>query len=270
MSDTAYVINTFSYIWRQPVHQCIAHLADQGYREFEVLLTAPHLWPVDFDFPARRSLAQTVEQRGARIVSLNAGGFDYNLASPAENVRAFARNYLIAAMDLAADLGVRDIVMAPGTGRPLMPPPKEAMFGWFRAGMESLVRHAELRDVRLLMENVPFSFLPRIEGIVKAIGDFPMDRVGVVYDAANAVFVLEDPVEGLQHVGLRLHLIHLSDTPLDVWRHDAVGTGVVPFERVGAALRELDYRGPVVLEIISPDPDRDIRESIAVLGRQGW
>lgn len=270
MSDMTYVINTFSYIWRHPVQQCIAHLADQGYREFEVLLTAPHLWPVDFDAQARRGLAQALQQRGARIVSLNAGGFDNNLASPAENVRAFARNYLTATIDLAADLGVGDIVMAPGIGRPLMPPPREQMLSWFHGGMDILVRHAQARGVRLLLENIPFSFLPRIEGLVAAIAGYPADRVGIVYDAANAVFVREDPAAGLAHAAARLHLVHLSDTPLDVWRHDAVGTGVVPFERIGVALRELGYNGPVVLEIIAADPDRDIRESISTLARSGW
>jgi len=270
MSDTTYVINTFSYIWRQPVQECIAHLADQGYREFEVLLTAPHLWPVDFDAQARRALVQAVGQRSARILSLNAGGFDYNLASPGENVRVFARRYLTAVMDLAADLGVREIVMAPGIGRPLMPPPREDMLAWFHGGMDLLVRHAQDRGVRLLLENIPFSFLPRIEGLVEAIAHYPADQAGIVYDAANAVFVREDTAEGLRKCASRLQLVHLSDTPLDVWRHDAVGTGVVPFERVGVALRELGYSGPVVLEIISADPDRDIRKSISALARNGW
>jgi sugar phosphate isomerase/epimerase len=94
--------------------------------------------------------------------------------------------------------------------------------------------------------------------------------VGVVYDVANAVYAREDPVEGLRQAAPRLHLIHLSDTPLESWRHDAVGTGVVPFERIGRAVRELGCPVPLVLEVISPEPDRDFPASIAELARLGW
>ena len=270
MHNRPYVINTFSYIWQHTALECIDYLAGQGYSEFEILITAPHLWPLDVDANARRDLARMVTQKNVRILSLNAGGFDYNLASPAENVRAFAQRYLIDVMRLASDLGVQKIVMAPGIGRPLLAPPASSLLSWFQAGMEVLVRQADDLNVRLLIENVPFSFLPRIEGIMHAIDDFPAKHVGIVYDVANAVFAHEDPVAGLRCAASRLNLVHLSDTPLDSWRHDVVGSGVVPFDRIGTALKTLGYSEPVVLEIISVDPDQAIRQSIAELSRQGW
>lgn len=270
MTASDYVVNTFSYIWQKPVDDCIRHLARQGYRNFEVLLTAPHMWPADFDRSSRTKLTQLVRQLGARIVSLNAGGFDNNMVSPAANVRTSTLTYLSDAIDLAADVSATYVVMSPGMGRPLLGPPKEWLLGWFHSGMEVLVRHAESRGVQLLLENIPFAFLPGAEEIMDAIGEFPAERVGVVYDVANAVYVREDPIAGLQQVAPRLRLAHLSDTPLETWRHDAVGRGVVPFERFGAALRELRYREPVVLEIVSRDPDPEIKGSINELGRLGW
>jgi L-ribulose-5-phosphate 3-epimerase len=266
----SFICNTFSFIWKQPFHDCIERFAELGFNEFEVLLTAPHLWPEDCDAAQRRRLVQKLEASDARIASLNAGGFDNNLASPGSNVRAFAQRYLRDTIDLAADLGARDVVMAPGMGRGLLPPPKDAMLGWLREGLEMLARHAESRNVRLLMENVPFSFLPRVDQMMAAIEGLPPERVGIVYDVANAVFVGEDPVEGLKAALPRVHLVHLSDTPMNVWRHDPVGRGVVPFERFASALRELNCTSPLVLEIITDSPERDICDSASALVSMGY
>jgi len=270
MTGSRYAINTFSYIWEKPVADCLRHLADQGYATFEILLSSPHLWPSECGVAARRDLARMLRERDLAIVSLNAGGFDNNLASPAAEVRAAAVAYLGSVVDLAGDLGAPAIVISPGLVRPLIAPPRDRMLGWFRQGMEALIPRAEARGVRLLVENIPYACLPKIDDILAAIDGMPAAQVGVIYDVANSVFVREDPVAGLDRVGDRLHLVHLSDTGLDAWRHDAVGKGVVPFDRFGAALRAAGYDGPTVLEIIDPDPDIAIRDSIDALAAQGW
>jgi len=270
MTQTRYAINTFSYIWEKPVADCLRHLADQGHAAFEILLSSPHLWPAECGAADRRDLARLLEERGLSITSLNAGGFDNNLASPAAEVRAAAVVYLGAVVDLAGDLGAPAIVVSPGLVRPLIAPPRDRMLGWFREGMDALIPRAEARGVQLLIENIPYACLPKAEDILEAIAGMPAAQVGVIYDVANAVFVREDPVEGLARIGDRLRLVHLSDTGLDTWRHDAVGKGIVPFDRFGAALRAAAYAGPTVLEIIDPDPDNAIRESIEALAGQGW
>lgn len=263
------VINSFSYIWRQSAGQCIEHLASLGYRRFELLVTAPHLWPTDTDAHARAALRRLTERLAVKVTSLNAGGFDHNLSSPAADVREFALRYLCSVIDLAADLHAPYVVMVPGIGRPLLLPPHEWLIGWFHAGMHRLVRHAQSRDVQLLVENVPFAFLPRAEALLSVLADYPPESVGVVYDTANAVYAGEDPVAGVAMLAPRLRLVHLCDTPLEVWRHDAIGRGVVPFAAFHAALRRVAPTIPTVFEIASRDPDRDIGDSVAAWDRFG-
>jgi sugar phosphate isomerase/epimerase len=72
-------------------------------------------------------------------------------------------------------------------------------------------------------------------------------------------------VAGLQRTGSRLRLIHLSDTTRSVYRHDQVGLGDVDFVRVMPAVEAAGLPHPPVLEIISPNPDRDLAQSIAAL-----
>jgi L-ribulose-5-phosphate 3-epimerase len=270
MASTSFVLNTFSYIWRQSAEACIESQAARGYREFEILLTAPHLWPSDADSATRQRLALLLERSRARIAGLNAGGFDYNLASPAQDVRAHGVKYVCGAIDLAADLGAAYVLASPGTGRALLAPPRAQLLGWFHGSMALLMRHAEKRGIRLVVENIPFTFLPLAEDLMSAIEELPEDRIGVAYDVANALYAGEDPLAGLARVSSRMAAIHLSDTSTDAWEHTAVGRGAVPFERLAQATRECGFAGPVVLEIVSRDPDREIDASAAELRRQGW
>ena len=270
MAAPRFAVNTFSYIWRFGIEACIEHLAKRRQHVFEALLTSPHLWPREFDQAARARLRETLERNEARIVSLNAGGVDNNLASAAADVRAAARVYLCDVVDLAADIGAPSVVMSPGTPRTLLPPPREWMLRWFLGEMETIVAHAERRGVQLLLENIPFAFLPRADELMSAIAGFPADRVGIVYDVANAVYVREEPLAGIARVASRLRLVHLSDTTLEKWEHAPVGRGVVPFEPIAAKLREMSFAGPLVAEIVSLDPDTEIPESIRALSRLAW
>jgi sugar phosphate isomerase/epimerase len=96
------------------------------------------------------------------------------------------------------------------------------------------------------------------------------DRIAVIYDVANAVFIGEDPGDGLRRVQGRLKLVHLSDTPREVYRHSAVGEGVVRFAEIPPLLDEVGYADLPMLEIIAADPDHAIRASIERLAALGW
>jgi sugar phosphate isomerase/epimerase len=117
---------------------------------------------------------------------------------------------------------------------------------------------------------MPFAFLPDAESLMAALERHGDPRVAVIYDVANAVFIGEDPGEGLRRVQGRLKLVHLSDTPREVYRHSAVGEGVVPFADLPPVLDEVGYRDLPMLEIIAADPDHAIRASIERLEAIGW
>ena len=68
---------------------------------------------------------------------------------------------------------------------------------------------------------------------------------------------------------LLIALVHLSDTGRQVYRHDPVGLGSVPFADVPSALAAVGHAVRPMLEIISRNPDNDIIASagkLAVLG----
>ena len=87
---------------------------------------------------------------------------------------------------------------------------------------------------------------------------------------ANAWFIKEDIAEGLRKCARRLRLVHYSDTGHGVYRHDAVGLGTVPFAIIPPVLREIGHDRLAMLEIIAPEADRAIDDSVARLIALGY
>ncbi len=263
-------IHTYSYIWTHTAREALSHLADRGYRLVELLVNRPHLWPEELDAGERRAVAKLLSDRGLRVEVLNPPSLDLNLVSPSPQMRAMTRAHYRGVIELAADWGVPWVLVVPGKTHPLLPAPSDLVWGWFEAAMTELDRLAEDRGLGLVLENVPMAFLPTADGLMKAIDRLGNDRIGICYDAANATFVGEKPGQGLQRAAPRVKVVHLSDTGLAKWDHASVGTGVVKFDEVAAAMRATGLQVPAMLEIISPDGDADIAQSHAAIARLGW
>jgi sugar phosphate isomerase/epimerase len=195
---------------------------------------------------------------------------DLNVAAAGEELRRHSLGILPGVIVLAGDLGVAGVVIGPGKANPLMPAPEEALLGHFFRALDQLAPHAERVGTRLLVENMPFAFLPRADQLMAALERYGDERIRVIYDIANGYFAGEDPRDGLRRVEPRLALVHLSDTPRDVYRHSAVGEGSVAFAEVPPVLAEVGYRDLPVLEIIAADPDRAIGDSARKLLELGW
>jgi L-ribulose-5-phosphate 3-epimerase UlaE len=122
----------------------------------------------------------------------------------------------------------------------------------------------------LLVENMPFAFLPGISELMDALDRFGSSEIGVVYDIANGHFFKEDIADRLRKAKPRLALVQLSDTGQTVYRHDAVGLGTVPFSVVPSVLSEIGHRKLPMLEIISADADSQIDDSAQRLAEMGF
>ena len=267
----AFGVNTYSYVYSHEAGACLAHLADQGYRDIELMMYPGHAWPAEMSAVDRRSLAKVISERGLRLRTLNMPNLDLNVAAANPEMRALSLKNLGEIIDLAGELGVPGVVLGPGKPNPLFPNPPELLMGWFRDALDTLIPAAAKAGTRIVAENMPFGFLPRADQMMAALDDYGWDEVGVVYDVANAVFAREDPMEGLRRVKDRLELVHLSDTGLDAYRHDPVGRGVVDFAVFADGLAEVGYSGVAMLEVISEDADTDIAESAdRLLAMKPW
>jgi L-ribulose-5-phosphate 3-epimerase len=244
------IINTFSYLWSSTAIDAIAELVDNGYSTFEVPISSPHCWPDEISASERSAIGAKLGEYGARIRSLNAGGYDINLASPGANMRLKSIEHIKSVIDLAVAWDVPEVVISPGTRRPMISPSLERAYGWMYESLGDLIPLAKQAGIRLLLENTPYCFTPTVRdlaGIVSTVND---DVLKIVYDVANAAYIQEDPVAGLLSNQESIALVHISDTGLETWGHDPIGTGVVDFEGLGDAVEATCGVSNVVLEII--------------------
>ena len=265
-----FAINSYSYTIDLTARQFLDRFADRGYRAFELMIYPGHLWPKDMSGRDRASLRRHIEARGLEVATLNMPNIDVNIAAASEEMRGHSLDLLERTVVLAGDLGVPGVIIGPGKANPLFAMPREQLMGHFFRALDRLVPVAQRAGTSLHVENMSFAFLPAIDELLAALDTYGNDDLGIVYDVANAWFIREDLAEGLRKCARRLRLVHYSDTGQSIYRHDAVGLGTVPFAVVPPVLAEIGHRGRPMLEIIAPEPDRAIEESIAQLLALGY
>ena len=265
------IINTFSYLWALPAVDAISELVRSGYHIFEVPVSSPHCWPDEMSPTARSDAKKRLQDYAASVRSLNAGGYDINLASPGANMRRKSIDHIKDVMDLAFDWGVVDVVISPGTRRPMISPPLPQTLGWLYESLDILLAHAKQAGVRLLLENTPYCFRPTMDELVGIVKEVKNDNLKIVYDVANAAYIGENPVACVLSSHATIGLLHISDTGLAEWGHDPIGTGVVNFEELGEAIEATGKMDDIVLEIIrEKDPLKEINDGINELKNRGW
>lgn len=267
----AMIINTFSYLWSRSAVDAIEELVEHGYSTFEIPVSSPHCWPDEISEADCARMESLLGSSGASIRSLNAGGYDLNLASPAASMRRKSIEHITAVIELASRWGAAEVVISPGTRRPMISPPLGKVYEWMYESVDMLLPRAAEAGVRLLMENTPYCFTPRIEDLAEVVRTVGSANLGIVYDVANAAYIEEDPVAALREFHELIGLVHISDTGTDVWGHDPIGTGVVDFVGLGEAVRETCGVENVVLEIIREEqPLLEFRRAIRDLCERGW
>jgi L-ribulose-5-phosphate 3-epimerase len=264
-----FAVNTYSYIFGGSAADTVARLADQGYGGVELMFFPGHLWPAELDAAELRKLRRLCETR-LRLVSVNMPNVDINLAAAAEEMRAYSLDLLTTFVRCAGELGAGGIIIGPGKPNPLFPMPRERMISYFYRALDVLAPLARKVGTRLLIENMPFAFLPDAEALMRVVDLYGDSSIRVIYDVANAHFIGESPIEGLRRVRDRLSLVHFSDTTRQSYRHDPLGRGDVPLAGLASAMKDVGYSELPMLEIISRSPDADIADSCNRLREAGF
>jgi sugar phosphate isomerase/epimerase len=121
------------------------------------------------------------------------------------------------------------------------------------------------------MENTPYCFTPTIQDLAGVVNRVNDDMLKIVWDVANAAYIEDDPIAGLLSHHESIALVHISDTGLDVWGHDPIGTGVVDWEGLGEAVEATCGVENVVLEIIREENTlHEFSQAMVDLKDKGW
>ncbi|MGE7470292.1 sugar phosphate isomerase/epimerase family protein [Bosea sp. NPDC003192] len=257
---------TFSFMWSEPALATMRRIGELGLKEFDVIMAPGHLWPDELDGAARRELRQGLAQDGLRVETTNLPALDFNLGSCLPEVRGYAIGRYADALRLSADLGGRGVVTVPGRVSGLLAPDRDDTLSWLGDSIAALLRVADETGQDLLLETHPQTAIASAEAMVAFVEAFSHPRLLVAYDVANAEFIGENQAEAIRLLRPMLAQVHLSDATRTSWKHDRAGLGTVRFDRVRAALEEVDFGGVAIIEVISANTLPDTKATIEAWG----
>ncbi|MBU8538529.1 sugar phosphate isomerase/epimerase family protein [Falsiroseomonas tokyonensis] len=275
MAALPVAVSTFPFLYSHDGLGAMQHLHRQGYRAFEMMIFPPHCWPSELTPAKRREYKAWLADSGSAITSFCYPLLDNNPNSVCAKMRRYTLDRYREAIDLAADWGCPYVCAIPGPVNSLIDPPVAWMRAWFIEGMRELLDFAKGSGVEIILENVPFTYLPSAQDMLSVAEEIGPE-VGLNFDICNSAFIKEDVAAAIRLLGKRIKNVHISDSGYEVFKHTRLGTGIVDAAAAGAALREIGYQGQTVLEIITDalqpgsDPDADIQASHDILASLGW
>lgn len=275
MTKLEVAASTFPFLYSHDGLGAMKHLNSLGYDIFELMIFPPHCWPRELSSEKRKEYSTWLNGEGVRISSFCYPLLDNNPNSVDKLMREYTLDRYREAIDFAAELSCPYVVAIPGPVNSLINPPHQWMLDWFVEGMKRLVDHSKGTGVELLLENVPFTYLPTAQDVVDT-ANLIGPEIGINFDVCNSAFIKEDPAAAIHMMGGKLKNVHISDSDYDEFVHARLGTGIVDPGPTAEALRATGYNGVTVLEIITDalqpgaDPDGDIKASHKILADSGW
>lgn len=195
--------------------------------------------------------AQILRDHHLKVFSLTPDNVD--LAYPDDTVRAKAVDYYLRLLDFAVALD-RPLVSCHGfVGRirPISNLAEERTL--FIEAVRKIAERAGQFDLRLVIE-----VLNRYEAhlvntaaeAVEFVNEVGAANVGILLDAYHMNIEESNPAEAIRQAGDRLWLYHAADS-----NRQGIGRGHTDFAAQLAALSEIGYEGPIILECTAPGPD---------------
>lgn len=195
--------------------------------------------------------ASTLQDHNLQIFSLTPANVD--LAHPDDCIHIGAIDYYLRLLDFAVALN-RPLVSCHGyvgRVRPVSSLAEERTL--MVEAVHQIAARARELELRLVIE-----VLNRYESHLLNTGaearDFinevGAENVGILLDAYHMNIEEADPAAAIRQAGSRLWLYHAADS-----NRQAIGRGHTDFKAQLAALAEIGYQGPIIMECTAPGPD---------------
>lgn len=240
--------------------ESIEAIAEIGYGGVELMADLHHAYPPTFDAKRRAAAARLLADRKLAVSNVNAfthfvDGDTYHPtwieADPI--LRRKRIDHTIRCVALAAEFGARTVSLQPGgpmIGRRDLDYARAAEL--FAEGLWQVVPEAKRLGVILAVEPEPGLLIESADEYRRfKQAYFPNeDCVRMNCDIGHLFCVGDDPAEVIRSMPADVAHVHLEDIGANrVHQHLTPGKGVIDFDAVFAALRDIRYDGHVTVEL---------------------
>lgn len=233
----------------------IGLIADSGYDGVALTLDVGHLDPFAPDHRdalerlaaglRARSLGVVIET-GARFLLEPRTKHEPTLVSVDLDGRARRLDFLTRALQAGCELGAEAVSFWAGVPAPGLDPATAR--GWFRAGLEAVVRRAERLGVVAALEPEPGMLVETVADFVAVAADLPALRLALDLGHCLVTGDVEPHDAVAAHAG-RLGTVSIEDMRRGVHEHLAFGSGDLDLAAALAALARARYDRLVCVEL---------------------
>jgi sugar phosphate isomerase/epimerase len=234
----------------------------------------PHLYPPDFDGSQMGRLKRQLDRHGLAVTNINSFTLfavgDTYLPSWIEanpQRREVRVRHTLDSLAVASFLRCGNISVPPGGPLPnAMSRPAAARL--FHAGLERVIPAAEELGVKILIEPEPDLLMENTPEFKSFIKDVRSKAVGLNFDIGHFYCAGEDPAEAFEELFEWVGHVHIEDiAPSRLHAHLIAGHGGIRFIDVFDAMKRLDYKGDISLELYPyvDTPEDAGRESFSYL-----
>ncbi len=254
-------VNT--WVWTAPLttetlEALVPKVSDAGFDQIEFPLESIG----DFDYDRARELT---EAYGLDVSCCAAMGPDRDLVHPDEAIRANCMAYLRQAIEVTQQVGAKNLVgpIYSSVGRKWKATPEQraqevdVLVGY----LKELAVYAADHDVVLGIEPLnrfETSFINIHNQAIEVVDLVDHPNCGIMLDTFHMNIEEKDLGEAIRHTGSRLVHLHACEND-----RGAPGSGHVTWNEVAAALADIGYDGPVVIESFTADVE-SIAEAAAI------
>lgn len=226
----------------------ISHVAEMGFDLIEVPIEEPGA--LDY---AR--VADVTRDHGLGMSVCAVIGTDRDLIHPEKEIRdngvAYVRHCIEAAQTLSATNIVGPLYSAVGRVWQATPEERERDVELLVQQLRGLAEYAADHGVVLCIEPLnrfETSFINLATQLVEVLDRVDRPGCQAMLDTFHMNIEERSLGDAIRAVGPRLHHVHLCEND-----RGAPGSGHVPWPEVAAALRDIEYDGPVVIESFSAE-----------------
>lgn len=253
--------------------------AEAGYDYMEICVDesderlARLQWP-----PAERAeLRRAIAGAGLRSVSLCLSAHrKFPMGSHSPEIRRRSLDMMAAGIELAGDIGAK-IILVEGYDV-FYEPHDEGTVDRFLDGLQQAAAWAARAPIMLGVENVDVPITASMESLLGLVTAVNSPWLQVYADMANLPAMGSDTVKGLELAQGRLVAVHVKDSKPGIVRGIPFGQGIVPFSAAFAALRRINFCGPLTVEMwahLEPDSDpvaavRNARQFVDCYLQEAW
>ena len=191
---------------------------------------------------------RTTIETGARFILDPRQKHQPTLISAPAADRQRRMDFLKAAVDLAAALSADSVSLWSGVSDDGSQDAEN--FDRLVDGLQDLLRHAEGADVRLAFEPEPGMFIDTMDNFRRLHEAVSHPQFGLTLDVGHVYCLADGDVrDHIRRWKNVLWNVHIEDMQRGLHEHLMFGDGEMDFGLVFSSLREIDYRGPIHVEL---------------------